>query len=82
MHLQSIRAEQVATCMICVGGAFSCHLGTWTMKYVETWNVLQTVWMAYPDQAGSPQGPHGVSCDPLVANVLGIGSGWKQSRQN
>ena len=52
------------------------------MEYVETWNVLQTVWMAYPDQAGSPQGHHGVSCDPLVANVLGIGSGWKQSKQN
>ena len=52
------------------------------MEYVETEHVLRTVWMAYPNQVGSPQGPHGVNCDPLVANVLGIGSGWKQSRQN
>ena len=52
------------------------------MKYVETWNVLQPVWMVYPNQASSPQGPHGVSCEPLVVNVLGIGPGWKQSRQN
>ena len=58
-----------------VGGVFPCHLGTWAMECVETEYVLQTVWMAYPDQAGSPQGPHGVNCDPLVANVLGIGSG-------
>ena len=52
------------------------------MEYVETWYVLQTVWMAYPDQAGSPQGYPGVSWATLVANVLGIGSGWKQSKQN
>ena len=65
-----------------VGGVFPCHFGTWAMEFVETEYVLQIVWMAYPDQAGSPQGPHGVNCDPLVANVLGNGSGWKQSRQN
>ena len=52
------------------------------MKCVETWYVLQTVWMDYPNQAGSPQGIRGVNCDTLVANVLGVGSGWKQSKQN
>ena len=52
------------------------------MEYVETWYVLQTVWMDYPNQAGSPQGIRGVNRDSLVANVLGIGSGWKQSKQN
>ena len=52
------------------------------MEYLETWQVLQTVWMAYPNQAGSPQGIRCVNGVSLVANVLGIGSGWKQSKQN
>ena len=52
------------------------------MEYVETWYVLRPVWMGYPNQAGSPQGIRGVNRDSLVANVLGIGSGWKQSKQN
>ncbi len=50
---------------------------SWKRRY-----VLQTVQMAYPDQASSPQGLCGVSRDPLVANDLGIGSGWQQSKQN
>ena len=55
---------------------------TWVMEYMETLHVLLAVRMAYPGQASSPQGSHGVNCDSLVANVLGIGSGWKQSKQN
>ncbi len=47
-----------------------------------TVHVLQTVLMAYPDQASSLQGPHGVNCDILAANDPGTGSGWQQSRQN
>ena len=44
--------------------------------------VLQIMPMAYPNQAGSQQGSHGVSCDILAVNGLGIGLGWRQSRQN
>ena len=42
----------------------------------------QTVLMAYPGQASSLQGSHGADCDILAANDLGIGSGWRQSKQN
>ena len=47
-----------------------------------TVHVLQTVLMAYPDQASSLQGSRGASCDILAANDLGTGSGWQQSKQN
>ena len=52
---------------------------------MECWgagHVLSAVWMAYPDQASSLQGFHGVNRDLLAANDLGIGSGWQQSKQN
>ena len=52
------------------------------MKCEETEQVLQTVLMAYPGQAGSLQGSHSVSCDILAADDLGTGSGWQQSKQN
>ncbi len=45
-------------------------------------HVLQTVLMAYPNQAGSLQGPHSACCDILAVDDLGIGSGWQQSKQN
>ena len=45
-------------------------------------HVLQTVLMAYPDQASSLQGSHSVSCDILAVDDLGTGSGWQQSKQN
>jgi hypothetical protein len=45
-------------------------------------HVLQTVLMAYPNQASSLQGSHGVSCDILAVDDLGTGSGWQQSKQN
>ena len=56
--------------------------GTMVMKCGETVHVLQTVLMAYPDQASSLQGSHGVNRDILAANDLGTGSGWQQSKQN
>ena len=56
--------------------------GNRAMKCEETEQVLQTVLMAYPDQASSLQGSHGANCDILAANDLGIGSGWRQSKQN
>ena len=65
-----------------VGGINLCSFGNWVSEHVETWHVLQTVWMDRPSQASGPQGFRGVDCDPLVANVLGIGSGWTQSKQN
>ena len=52
---------------------------------MECWgaaHVLPAVRMAYPDQASSLQGFHGVNHDLLAANDLGIGSGWQQSKQN
>ena len=45
-------------------------------------HVLQTVLMAYPNQASSLQGSHSVSCDILAVDDLGTGSGWQQSKQN
>ena len=45
-------------------------------------DVLQTVLMAYPNQASSLQGSHSVSCDILAVDDLGTGSGWQQSKQN
>ena len=68
--------------MTLAGGASLCRLGTWVVEHLETCQVLQTVWMDYPNQAGGPQGFRAVERDSPVANVLGIGSGWKQSKQN
>ena len=45
-------------------------------------HVLQTVLMAYPNQASSLQGSHSVGCDILAVDDLGTGSGWQQSKQN
>lgn len=36
----------------------------------------------HPNQAGSLQGSHGVSCDILAVNGPGSGSGWQQNKQN
>ena len=52
------------------------------MECGEAAYVLQTVWMAYPDQASSLQGFHDVNCDILAADDLETGSGWQQSKQN
>ena len=45
-------------------------------------HALQTVLMVRPNQAGSLQGSLCVGRDILAANDLGIGSDWKQGRQN
>ena len=44
-------------------------------------HVLQTVLMAYPNQASSLQGSHNVDCDILALSDLGASSGWQQSEQ-
>jgi hypothetical protein len=56
--------------------------GNKAMKCEGTEHVLQTVLMAYPDQASSLQGSPSVDWDILAANDLGTGSGWQQSKQN
>jgi hypothetical protein len=61
----------------------SCHpSGSWSVKCMCSYHVLLAALMACPDQVGTPQGQHGVSCDVLVDNDRGIGSGWQQSKQN
>ena len=57
-------------------------VGDWVMECSRAQYVLYSMWMAHPDQAGSLQGPHGVSCGALAVNDPGIGSGWQQSKQN
>ena len=65
-----------------LGGLPSVTLGDKVVECRETAQVLQIVLMAHPDQASSLQGSQGVDPDILAANDLGIGSGWRQSRQN
>ena len=79
MNVLQLKLDDCCSCW----GFVPCRLadlGCW-----HSWkrrHVLQTVQMAYPDQASSPQGLCGVSRDPLVVNDLGTGSGWQQSKQN
>jgi hypothetical protein len=67
---------------LCWEASVSCLFGAWVMEREGSAHVLQSVLMAYPDQASSLQGFHGVNCDFLAANDPGIGSGWQQSKQN
>ena len=61
----------------------SCHpSGSWSVKCMYSHNVLLAALMACPDQVGTPQGQRSVSCDVLVDNDWGTGSGWQQSKQN
>ena len=61
----------------------SCHpSGSWSVKCMCSHHVLLAALMARPDQVGTPQGQHSVSCDVLVDNDRGTGSGWQQSKQN
>ena len=60
----------------------SVAFGARVVECLGTRYVLRAVLMAYPEQACSLQGSHGVNCDILAANDLGIGSGWQQSKQN
>jgi hypothetical protein len=57
-------------------------VGDRVMECSRAQYVLYSMWMAHPGQAGSLQGPHGVSCGALAVNDPGIGSGWQQSKQN
>ena len=54
----------------------------WVMECIGAQHVLQLMWMAHPNQAGSLQGSHNVNCDILADNSPGTGSGWQQSKQN
>jgi hypothetical protein len=56
--------------------------GGWVMKCSGTQQVLWSMWMVFPNQAGSLQGSHSVDCDILAVDDLEIGSGWQQSKQN
>jgi hypothetical protein len=56
--------------------------GGWVMKCSGTQHVLWSMWMVFPNQAGSLQGSHSVDCDILAVEDPGIGSGWQQSKQN
>ena len=61
----------------------SCHpSGGWLVKCRYLHYVLLIMLMACPDQVGTPQGQLSVSCDVLVDNDRGTGSGWQQSKQN
>ena len=61
----------------------SCHpSGGWLVECRYLHYVLLTMLMACPDQVGTRQGRRGGSCDVLVDDDMGIGSGWQQSRQN
>jgi len=60
----------------------SVAFGARVVEYHGTGYVLHAVLMARPEQASSLQGSHGVSCDNLAANDLGIVSGWQQSMEN
>ena len=44
--------------------------------------VLHIMWMAHPNQADSLQGSQCGNVEMLAANDQGIGSGWRQSKQN
>ena len=56
--------------------------GPGEQEYIRNQDVLQSMWMVHPDQAGRLQGLDGVNCHGLAANNLGTGSGWQQSKQN
>ena len=65
------------------GVTLSCHpSGSWSVKCMCSDHVLLATLMACPDQVGTPQGQLSVSCDVLVDNDRGTGSGWQQSKQN
>ena len=65
------------------GVAPSCHpSGGWLVKCRQLYYVLLSTLMACPDQVGTQQGQRGGSCDVLVDNDMGTGSGWQQSKQN
>ena len=52
------------------------------MECTGAQHVLLCMLMVLPDQGGSLQGSHGVSCDILAVDDPGTGSGWQQSKQN
>ena len=60
----------------------SVAFGARVVECQGTRYVLRAVLMAYPEQACSLQGSHGVNCDILAANDPGNVSGWQQSMKN
>ena len=64
------------------GTSVFCRACDLAMEWSETTYVLQSMPMGHPGQAGGLQGRRGVSCGGLAVNVLGIGSGWQQNKQN
>ena len=60
-----------------------CHpSGRWLLQCWGLFYALHCMLMACPNQDGTQQGQHGGSCDDPADNDLGIGSGWRQNKQN
>ena len=60
-----------------------CHpCGGWLLQCWGLYYALLCMLMACPNQDGTRQGQHGGSCDDPVDDDLGIGSGWRQNKQN
>ena len=69
-----------------------CHLGSvtalchpsggWLLQCWGLYYALHCMLMACPNQDGTQQGQHGGSRDDPADNDLGIGSGWRQNKQN
>ena len=70
-HLHQRRIGNLDSC---------CPQGNWVMECVRDYHDLLRMWMALPSQVGSLQERHGVNCDSLAVDVLGIGRGWQQSK--
>ena len=65
------------------GVAPSCHpCGGWLVECRQLYYVLLSALMACPNQVGTRQGQRSGSCDVLVDDDTGTGSGWQQSKQN
>lgn len=52
------------------------------MEWVGIAHEQLCMWMVLPNQTGGLQALHHVSGDELAVEKPGIGSGWKQSKQN
>ena len=58
------------------------RVGGWLLQCWGLYYALHCMLMACPNQDGTQQGQHGGSRDDPADNDLGIGSGWRQNKQN
>ena len=54
----------------------------WVMECAGIAHEQLCMWMVLPNQTGGLQGHHHVNGDGLAVEMLGIGPGWQQNRQN